>query len=217
MTTAGSTGGTGRRERKHQVAAERVAAARARARRERRRRLLTVSAAVVAVIAAVALVGVGLSRTGQSDAGARVSYDARSRVLDFSLPAFSGGSVGSAQLRGKPAVVNFYASWCTVCNSEMPDFQAVHDQAGEKVAFVGVNPQSNDSDDSQAAMVKSTGVRYPTVRDRSDQLLRTFNTTGALPTTVFLDAQGQVVQVHNGGYDQQSLKAAIAQYLGVTV
>lgn len=212
-----ATAGSDKREQRQRAAAVRASAARTRAARQRRRRLLRWSALALAVVAAVGLVGLGLSRAGRSDAGARVSYDAGSHHLDFSLPAFAGGTIDTARLRGKPTVVNFYASWCTVCNREMPDFQAVHQQAGEKVAFVGVNPQSNDSDDSQAIMVRSTGVRYPTARDRDDRLLRTFNTTGALPTTLFLDAQGKVVQVHNGGYDEQTLKADIAQYLGVTV
>lgn len=72
-----------------------------------------------------------------------------------------------------------------------------------------------DSDSAQAGMVARTGVTYPTARDHSDDLLRLFNTSGALPTTLFIDATGRVVNVHNGGLDQSSLKAAVRQYLGI--
>lgn len=98
----------------------------------------------------------------------------------------------------------------------MPDFQAVHTALGPKVNFLGVNPQSNDSDSAQAEMVARTRVTYPTARDHNDDLLRLFNTSGALPTTLFIDATGRVVNVHNGGLDQTSLKAAVQQYLGIT-
>lgn len=168
-------------------------------------------------MAVFAFVIAGLARAGRPDAGFQAALDRHTGVLDFRLPAFAGGTVSTAALHGKPAVVNFYASWCEVCHAELPAFQAVHEQLGDKVAFVGVNPQSNDSDKAQAAMIREAGVRFPTARDRQDDLLRLFNTTGGLPTTLFLDAQGRVVQVHNGGFDEGTLTAAVRQYLGVAV
>lgn len=209
--------GSNKRERSRTAAVTRADRARARAKQERRRRLVSILAGVVSVGLLVGLVGYGLSRTGRSDKGFAAAYDVNSRVVDFALPAFAGGRVTSAELRGKPAVINFYASWCEVCDAEMPVFERVSKQAAGGVVFVGINPQSNDSDDRQAAMVKRTGVTYPTARDRNDDLLRLFNTTGGLPTTLFVDAQGKVVQTHNGGYTEQSLKAAMTEFLGVTV
>lgn len=179
--------------------------------------MLTIGSGFVAAAAVLALVGLGLSRAGQADAAEKVTYDPHSRELNYTLPTFAGGTIQSTTLRGRPAVINFYASWCEVCNAEMPAFQRVHASAGDAVAFVGVNPQTNDSDRRQAEMVTQTGVRYPTARDRNDKLLRTFNTTGALPTTLFIDAHGRVARVHNGGYDEPGLRAAIQEYLGVTV
>jgi thiol-disulfide isomerase/thioredoxin len=209
--------GSDKRERSRIAASTRAERARARAKQERRRRLVSIVATVAAVGLLVGLVGYGLSRTGGRDKSFSASYDASTQVVDFALPAFGGGTVTSTDLRGKPAVINFYASWCEVCDAEMPAFERVSKQAAGAVAFVGVNPQSNDSDGRQADMVKRTGVTYPTARDRNDDLLRLFNTTGGLPTTLFLDAQGKVVQTHNGGYTEQTLTAAITQFLGVTV
>jgi thiol-disulfide isomerase/thioredoxin len=217
MTSQDRSPAANRRARQREAALARAELARARARRDRHKRLAVRALAGVAVAAAVLLVGTGLSRAGRPDAGFSAAFDRHAGTLEFQLPAFAGGTVSSAALRGKPAVVNFYASWCEVCHAELPAFQAVHQQAGDTVAFVGVNPQSNDSDGAQADMIKETGVRYPTARDRHDDLLRLFNTTGGLPTTLFLDAQGRVVQVHNGGFDEGTLKAAIRQYLGVAV
>lgn len=203
------------RARKRDVAQRRTAAAAATTDRARRRRFVARGAGVVGGVAVLALVAFGVARSGTPDQGFRARYDGSSRQLSVSLPTFKGGSVTSATLSGRPTVLNFYASWCGVCNREMPDFQAVHTALGQKVNFLGVNPQSNDSDSAQAEMVARTGVNYPTARDHNDDLLRLFNTSGALPTTLFIDGSGKVVNIHNGGLDQTSLKAAIKQYLGV--
>ena len=203
------------RTRQRDLAQRRTAAAAAATDRARRRRLMVRGAGGVAGVAVLALVAFGVARSGVPDQGFQAHYDSSSQQLNVSLPAFKGGSVTSATLLGHPTVLNFYASWCGVCNREMPDFQAVHTTLGQKVNFLGVNPQSDDSDSAQAEMVARTGVSYPTARDHNDDLLRLFNTSGALPTTLFIDASGKVVNIHNGGLDQTSLKAAIKQYLGV--
>ncbi len=208
---AGKDGRTPQRE-----AAERRAQAQAATRAQaRRRRLLNRAGGAVAAVLVVALAVFTISRSGASDEQFQASFDRPTGQLSLVLPTFDGSTVSTATLNGKPTVLNFYASWCTVCDREMPDFQAVHDALGDAVNFLGVNPQSNDSDAAQATMVERTGITYPTARDRNDALLRLFNTSGSLPTTLFLDATGKVVNVHNGGLDQQSLAAAVQQYLGV--
>lgn len=203
------------RARKRDTAERRAAALAASRAQARRRQLLARTGVAAAVVAVLALATFGVARSGTPDKAFQARYDSTSHQLSVSLPTFIGGTVSSAELAGKPTVLNFYASWCQVCDREMPDFQAVHTTLGSKVNFLGVNPQSNDSDEAQAAMVQRTGVRYPTARDHNDDLLRLFNTSGALPTTLFIDASGKVINVHNGGLDQTSLKAAVQQYLGV--
>ncbi len=203
------------RAHKRDAAHRRAAAAAAGRTRARRRRLAARSGIAAAAVAVLVLAAFTVARSGTPEKQFQARYDASTRQLSVSLPAFAGGTLSSAALAGKPTVLNFYASWCGVCNREMPDFQAVHIALGQRVNFVGVNPQSNDSDSSQAEMVARTGVTYPTVRDHNDDLLRLFNTSGALPTTLFIDASGKVVNVHNGGLDQVSLKSALQHYLGV--
>ncbi len=165
---------------------------------------------VLAVVAAL----VSTSRGGGDDALA-VSYDRESQVLDFRAATFAGQEVDSAELRGTPLVLNFYASWCSICDRELPDFERVSQQLGERVHVLGVNPQSNDTDAAQAAMIARNGVTYPTLRDPRDELLQQFNTTGGLPTTVFVDADGVVRKVHNGLLTEQLLLDEIATSLGV--
>ena len=171
----------------------------------------------IAAAVALALATVVALVVGNGDDGARstVAYDRQTQVLDFTATTFDGEAVASQQLRGKPVVLNFYASWCTVCDRELPDFERVARRLDGRLAMLGANPQSNDTDDAQAAMIKRSGVTYPTFPDSTDALLRQFNTTGGLPTTVFIDADGVVRKVHNGLLTEALLLEVIASVLGV--
>jgi cytochrome c biogenesis protein CcmG/thiol:disulfide interchange protein DsbE len=186
--------------------------ARAASRSGRRRTAAVAAALAVATVVAV-LVGSGSGGGGRADS--EVAFDPDTRSLSFRLERFDGGTADSADLRGTPVVLNFYASWCTVCDRELPDFQRVAEQLDGRVHVLGVNPQSNDTDPAQAAMIRRAGVTYPTLRDPQDELLRAFNTTGGLPTTVFIDADGIVRKVHNGLLTEPLLLDEIATSLGV--
>jgi cytochrome c biogenesis protein CcmG/thiol:disulfide interchange protein DsbE len=176
---------------------------------------LGVAGALILVAALVAAVVTSNGQSGREQLA--VSYDRDARVVEFAGETFDGQEVDSAELRGKPIVLNFYASWCTVCDRELPDFQRVSQQLDGAVHVIGVNPQSNDTDSAQAAMIKRNGVTYPTIPDPQDELLRQFNTTGGLPTTVFIDADGVVRKVHNGLLTERLLLEEIATSLGVRV
>ncbi len=178
----------------------------------RRRAMVAVAlgALIVATIAAIVS-----STSGSAGDRLSVSYERDTQVLDFRGQSFAGETVDTDELRGTPVVLNFYASWCTVCDRELPDFQRVSQQLDGAVQVIGVNPQSNDTDSAQATIIKRNGVTYPTIPDPQDELLRQFNTTGGLPTTVFIDADGVVRKVHNGLLTEQLLLEEIATSLGV--
>lgn len=171
--------------------------------------------ALVVLVLAFAVVAAVRTSSRSAEDELMVAYDRDSQVLDFRAVTFRGDEVDSADLRGTPLVLNFYASWCSLCDRELPDFERVWQRLGDRVQVVGVNPQSNDTDQAQAAMIARNGITYPTLRDRQDTLLREFNSTGGLPTTVFVDADGVVRKVHNGLLTEQLLLEEIAASLGV--
>ena len=172
---------------------------------------------LVGVAVTVTLTGVGLEHAHQRDHGAAVSYDPQTRRLSFTLPLFSGGQLSTKSLAGHPVVLNFYASWCAICQQEMPDFQRLSLESAGKVTVLGVNPQTHDDDAAQASLVAATGVTYPTVRDRNDALLRVFDPSGALPTTVFLDARGRVDRVVNGQLTEGQLTRILAADFAIDI
>jgi thiol-disulfide isomerase/thioredoxin len=128
------------------------------------------------------------------------------------LPGLRGGRVRLADLRGRPAVVNFWASWCPPCLAEMPEFERVHRRLGDRVAFLGVNQR----DQAQAAeqLARSTGVTYPLAVDSAGRSFDAFGGLG-MPTTVLIRADGTVADVFAGQLDETLLAERIRRVLGV--
>lgn len=106
-----------------------------------------------------------------------------------------GPAVGLAALRGRPAVVNLWASWCRPCWREMPVLQAAYRSHGDSVAFVGV--ATMDRPRSAVGLLADLDVTFPQLFDGDGALLRHLGLQG-LPVTLVLDREGRVVNRHLG-------------------
>ncbi len=124
---------------------------------------------------------------------------------------FDGTEATFADYLGTPLVVNFFASWCAPCVREMPAFEAVHQEIGDQVAFLGMNNQDRASDGE--AIAEKTGVTYDVARDPDGDFLSAFGGI-VMPTTVFIDAEGTVVEVHNGALSQSALEDRLHDLFG---
>lgn len=128
---------------------------------------------------------------------------------DVALDLLDGTSTTLAAFEGRPVVLNFWSSTCIPCLKEMPDLERVWTSHGGKVAVLGV-----DVTDTEAAgkeMVARTGVTYPNGRDPGAEILAAFGGT-ALPRTVFLDAEGTVVDVHNGALTSAEVDDVLSEH-----
>ncbi len=132
------------------------------------------------------------------------------RVPDESFERFDGGTGSFTDYEGAPLVVNFFASWCTPCVDEMPEFERVHASLGDRVAFLGLNVTEQPA--SARALIARTGITYDTGRDPTGDLLRAFGGV-AMPTTVFVRADGTVARVHAGKLDATELRRIIDEEL----
>ena len=135
-------------------------------------------------------------------------------VADVRLAALDGGDDRAlGELLGStPVVVNFFASWCVPCIDEMPAFEAVHRSLGDRVTFVGM--ANRDTAEQALATVATTGVTYPTYDDPDASALTYFGGLG-MPTTVFIDASGEVVDVHSGPLTEAELRGRLDDLFGV--
>lgn len=123
---------------------------------------------------------------------------------------FDGGTGSFADYRGRPLVVNFWASWCVPCISEMPGFESVHDELGDSVAFLGLNV--TDNLDAARDLAARTGVSYDLGRDPSGQIVGALGGVN-MPTTVLIDRDGTVVWVTSGKLEAADLEREIRERL----
>lgn len=133
------------------------------------------------------------------------------RAPDFIAPLLSGGgSLGLEELRGRPVMLNFWASWCAPCKDEAPLLRRASHAYGDRVAFVGVVVK--DARSEAIAFANRNGLSYPHVRDENGTIYADYGLTGQ-PETFFIDADGTIVEHVNGPLSAQ----ALAQLLDVLV
>lgn len=113
-------------------------------------------------------------------------------------PTLEGdGTLALEDLRGKPVLVNFWASWCVPCEAEAEYLEAAHAEYGDEVEFVGVNVKDARSDALE--FVERYDVAYEQVRDESLEWYDAFGLTGQ-PETFLIDADGEIVEHVTGEF-----------------
>ncbi|MEA2498391.1 MAG: cytochrome c biosis protein CcmG, thiol:disulfide interchange protein DsbE [Actinomycetota bacterium] len=113
------------------------------------------------------------------------------------LPAFElellgqSGTLSSADLRGHPAVINFWASWCGPCNREAPALESTWRRyEDEGVLFLGIDVR--DIESQAEAFLEKHDITYPSVRDPDQILVEAMKIGDPLPQTFFIDAAGKI-------------------------
>jgi thiol-disulfide isomerase/thioredoxin len=136
--------------------------------------------------------------------------DASGKTLpELTLTGFDGSDVKLSDFRGKPVVLNLWASNCTPCVQEMPAIERVHQEVKDRVTIVGVDTGDPSRADAKKLAAK-TGVTYDLAIDQDSQLADALEFV-VLPTTVFVDASGRVVTSHAGALDERKLTDLIDQ------
>jgi cytochrome c biogenesis protein CcmG/thiol:disulfide interchange protein DsbE len=133
---------------------------------------------------------------------------------DFTVALWSGGGDGQsgqtlrlAALRGRPVVVNFWASWCDACTVEAPVLESTYQQyRAQGVVFVGV--ATGDTIDHARAFVQKYSVTYPIGPDATGAIAVAYGVSGD-PETVFIGRDGKIAGKIPGGVDQESLASGV--------
>lgn len=127
----------------------------------------------------------------------------------FSLQAsLATGTLSLGALRGRPVVVNFWASWCIPCKLEAPVLTASARAHAGTVVFLGIDVQDLKSDGR--AFLRKYKVDYVSLRDRSNSVYDAYGLTG-VPETYYLDSTGRAVAHAAGQVTRQDLEAGIAE------
>lgn len=180
-------------------------------RRPARRAGLRTAAVVAVCLAVLAGIGFAAFRPSGSQAGTTTPQA-------FDLPRLDGdGRVALAAFSGTPVVVNFFASWCSACDAELPGFAKVSDELRGKVTFVGVN--SLETGD-RTLMPRRHGITWwPLARDiggsNGSGLHDALGGGNSMPLTAFYTPDGRLLGVDRGALPEQALRQRISQLYGI--
>ena len=126
---------------------------------------------------------------------------------DFTFYDVDGNAYKLSQFRGKPVILNFWASWCGPCQMEMPDIEKAYQQYAEQIHFLLVDLADGyqETVEMGAAYIAEQGYTFPVYFDTDVEGAMNYGVTG-IPVTYFIDAEGNFV-----AYYQSAMTAEILQ------
>ena len=176
---------------------------------------------IVTLLVLVIVIGGGMllyNRFQDSvDLGEMVPTESISENLapDFTVTDSDGNAVKLSDFRGKGVVLNFWASWCGPCKSEMPHFQTAYEQYGEDVHFLMVNMSTafGDSPEDAQAILTENGYTFPVYYDTNAECAYGYGVSG-IPMTFFIDQEGRIVSGKTGMISAADLDRRILTIIG---
>lgn len=167
--------------------------------------------AIVGLVLGAALIGILFAGLGKNPS------EIRSPLIGKPAPSFAlreagtGRTVDLSEFRGKPVVINFWATWCNPCWEEHPVLVANARRLQPQVQFLGVVFQ--DTEEKILSFLRQRGSGYPTVVDDKGKTAIVYG-VGGVPETFFLDANGVIVAKFNGPMTSDDLQANLRKVWG---
>lgn len=133
---------------------------------------------------------------------------------NFVMTDADGNEMMLSDLFDKPVVLNFWASWCPPCRAEMPDFEEMYKQHGDRINFVFVNlvDGSRETKETAKAFIEEQGFTFPIYFDIYGEGSEDYEIY-YIPDTFFIDRHGDVVSYAVGGIDKDQMQAGIDKLL----
>ncbi|UIN21862.1 TlpA family protein disulfide reductase [Herbaspirillum frisingense] len=165
---------------------------------------------ILLAVVAVICVGVGIYASHRAHPADSPETLALNQLLSQSMPDATGQTQSLAQYKGRPLVVNFWATWCGPCVEEMPELTALQQEiAPVQILGIGVDSQENI-----AKFAQKYQIRYPlfVAGTGATDLLRQFgNQAGGLPFTALVGKDGKVNKVYLGRIKFDELRADLSK------
>lgn len=129
---------------------------------------------------------------------------------NFTVYDLEGNEINLSDFFGKPIIVNFWASWCGPCKMEMPDFDEAYQTYGNDISFLMVNMTdgSRETVEIASSFIEESGYTFPVYFDTNYSAAITYSVS-SLPTTYFMDAEGNLIAHARGAIDGATLQRGI--------
>lgn len=177
--------------------------------------LIALVVVLAIVIAGAAVAYNALAPAAISDAASTAEADGeQNEAPDFMMTSADGEELTLSSLRGKPVVLNFWASTCGPCKSEMPEFQAAFEEYGDQVQFVMLNVPDFNGETRERALqlVEQNGYAFPIYFDADAEAQIQYGVT-SIPRTYFISADGAMVAYAAGAIDASALEGGISMLI----
>ena len=163
------------------------------------------------IIAAVLALGGGILVRGFLSTVEQTSPTA---LPDFNLPDVSGDQHNISEWQGKIRIINFWATWCPPCREEIPEFTALQEQyAANGLQFIGI---AIDEQEPVEEYIKSNKINYPILIGGVSGIALAHqlgNIIDAVPFTLVVNQQGQIIHRHPGEFSREQIMAIITPLL----
>ncbi len=128
------------------------------------------------------------------------------KATDFTVYTESGDAVKLSDYFGKPIILNFWASWCGPCVSEMPLFQSLYEEQGEDITLLMVNLTSDMSETKAKAtkLIKDNNYSFPVYFDEDADAAINYSISG-IPVTYCIKSDGSVAKNYIGALNEERL------------
>lgn len=161
----------------------------------------------IIVVLVVALLGYGLLKEDDTPSSPIVNRPAP----EFTLQSLEGQEYQLSKLKGRPVVINFWASWCLPCRVEAPVYRTLSRDAGDQVEFLGI--AFNDDQKKAQAFQEEFGLNLPILWDPGSRVAIDYG-VAQIPVTLVLDQDGTIVYRHLGEVDLETMQGVLSR-LGV--
>ena len=139
------------------------------------------------------------------------SAASRQKAPDFTVVDRENKAVSLSALRGKPVILNFWATWCPYCKDEMPLFDQLYKEEGNNILFmmIDLTDGQNETVSQGQAYITSKGFSFPVYFDTKQEAIDAYG-LNAIPQTYFIDKDGYIVKNISGAATEQELRQGIA-------
>ena len=136
--------------------------------------------------------------------------DTKNLAPNFTVYDLEGNEVNLTDFFGKPIIINFWASWCGPCKTEMPDFNEAYETYKDEITFLMVNMTdgSRETKELASSFIAESGYTFPVYYDTEYSAAMTYSVS-SLPTSFFLNAEGELVTYARGAIDGATLEKGI--------